>query len=314
MAGRRSLDVETMIRSDLDTVRRLTQDPALHERWDARFGRIEYLPRSAGEPQRFRYATAVLPGLWVHGVGTSVGERRRADGSCTSALRFGSEHPLSLIREGSGYWRYTPTAGGIRFLTGYDYRPRWGRPGAIADAVFRPVMGWATAWSFDRLRLWAERGLEPERSRRQAIYEAGVRTAAVLATAVIARRTGRPGVLATAAVAAVAVPPMPGTPAARRCRRRPPDRLSATPPGSMASISDDRSARSYHEFAASGDREVRQLPLRVGLRSRPHGWPVRQNGRRGGTRRGGTDGDGRPVSTGSRREPCGWPADEAHQL
>lgn len=240
MAGRRSLYVETMIRSDLDMVWRLTQDPLLHARWDARFGRIEYLPRSAGEPQRFRYATAVLPGIWVHGVGTSVGERWRADGSCTSVLCFGSEHPLSPILEGSGYWRYTPGDGGVRFLTGYDYRTRWGRAGAIVDAAFRPVMGWATAWSFDRLRLWAERGLEPERSRRRAVLEIGVRAAAVLGAMAVAARTGRPGVLAGVAVAAVAVPPMPGTPAARRCRRRPPDRLSATPPDRLLALTPDR--------------------------------------------------------------------------
>jgi hypothetical protein len=35
--------------------------------------------------------------------------------------------------------------------------------------VFRPLIGWATAWSFDRLRLWLERGVDPERSTRQAL-------------------------------------------------------------------------------------------------------------------------------------------------
>ena len=28
-------------------------------------------------------------------------------------------------------------------------------------AVFGPLLGWATAWSFDRLRLWLEDGLDP---------------------------------------------------------------------------------------------------------------------------------------------------------
>ena len=50
-----------------------------------------------------------------------VGERDLPDGSRTSALRFGSAHPLSIIREGSGYWKYVPTPDGIRFLTSYDY-------------------------------------------------------------------------------------------------------------------------------------------------------------------------------------------------
>jgi len=31
-------------------------------------------------------------------------------------------------------------------------------------ALFRPLMGWATAWSFDRLRLWIEKGIAPETS------------------------------------------------------------------------------------------------------------------------------------------------------
>jgi hypothetical protein len=30
-------------------------------------------------------------------------------------------------------------------------------------------MGWATAWSFDRLRLWVERGIDPETSFRRGI-------------------------------------------------------------------------------------------------------------------------------------------------
>jgi uncharacterized membrane protein YphA (DoxX/SURF4 family) len=34
---------------------------------------------------------------------------------------------------------------------------------------FRPLLGWATAWSFDRLRLWIEHGIRPETSRDQAL-------------------------------------------------------------------------------------------------------------------------------------------------
>ncbi len=75
---------------------------------------------------------------------------------------------LSLT--GAGYWRYVPTNDGVRFLTRYDYRTRWGRLGERVDRlVFRPLFGWATAWSFDRLRLWLEDGTPPERSRDQAI-------------------------------------------------------------------------------------------------------------------------------------------------
>lgn len=35
--------------------------------------------------------------------------------------------------------------------------------------MFRPLIGWATAWSFDRLRLWIDRGVPPEVSMRMAL-------------------------------------------------------------------------------------------------------------------------------------------------
>lgn len=175
--------VETVIRGSIEEVWRLTQTPELHERWDLRFTTITYLPRGGdGEPQRFRYATRIGAGLEIEGWGETVGERT-ADGSRTSALKFGSDDPRSLIRAGSGYWKYTPLAdasGGeasgsdtVRFVTGYDYEVRWGALGRLADRlVFRPLMGWATAWSFDRLRLWIERGVEPAGAARRALVHA----------------------------------------------------------------------------------------------------------------------------------------------
>ena len=90
---------------------------------------------SETEPQRFRYATRIGFGVEVAGEGETVGERDLADGSRSSALKFGSDDPLSIIREGSGYWKYIPTADGIRFLTWYDYRTRFG---AVGRAV-RPI-------------------------------------------------------------------------------------------------------------------------------------------------------------------------------
>lgn len=36
-------------------------------------------------------------------------------------------------------------------------------------------MGWATAWSFDRLRLWLERDISPERARANWLAELAVR-------------------------------------------------------------------------------------------------------------------------------------------
>jgi hypothetical protein len=197
--------VETVITAPLDEIWVRTRDPRHHIRWDARFTAIG----PYGPDGHFRYATRVLPGLTIAGEGVTAGERRRADGTATSVLRFGSRHPASLIRAGHGYWRFVPAGGATHFGTGYDYRPGWGPLGRIADRAFRPLFAWATAWSFDRLRLWLERGIPPERSRNQAVAEAVVR----LAVAGAGLAAGQP-----LAVAVLLLPPLPGTPAARRCR------------------------------------------------------------------------------------------------
>lgn len=141
-----------------------TQDPEQHQRWDMRFSRIVYQPRPDPElPQTFVYERAIVPGLTIAGQGETTGERSKPDGTRASALSFSSDDPRSLIEEGSGYWRYVPDGDNIRFLTRYDYRPRWGRFGRVIDRLlFRPLLGWATAWSFDRLRLWIEEGRHPE--------------------------------------------------------------------------------------------------------------------------------------------------------
>lgn len=258
----RLLYIETRIRADLDAVWAASQDPARHERWDARFSEIHYLPAVPGMPQRFRYATRVLPGLVIGGEGVFAGERRRPDGIRTSALRFASGHPLTLIRHGAGWWRYVPTPSGVRFLTGYDYTPGWGPLGPFADLVFRPLFGWLTAWSFDRLRLWLERGITPRRALWHAIGEVAARgvvsAAAAVAAGAVAKAAGsaatagaRPlagtsallSALSPSVAAALAamltlgllalVPPLPVTPAARRCLRRPPDRVAATAPATL---------------------------------------------------------------------------------
>ncbi|WDT90212.1 hypothetical protein H0E86_34130 [Streptomyces sp. SCSIO-PteL053] len=219
------LYIEALIRTDPERLWDRTQDPAQHQRWDLRFTEISPLPGPPGSAQRFRYATRVLPFLTVAGTGTSAGERGRADGERVSALRFASPERLSLLAEGSGYWRYVPTADGIRFLTGYDYRTRWGRFGTVADRlVFRPLMSWATAWSFDRLRLWCERGVSPARSLTYALTEVLVRLLVVAAALPFG-----PVAVLPAALAALLVPPSPLTPAARRCLRRPPGRPAAAP-------------------------------------------------------------------------------------
>lgn len=159
-----------------------TQTPEMHERWDLRFSRIEYLPKSSdGAPQRFRYATRLGFGIEVAGEGESLGDRGLADGSRSSALKFSSADARSIIREGAGYWKYIPTDDGIRFLTWYDYRTRFGRAGSIVDRfIVGPLMGWATAWSFDRLRLWLEHGVDPAHAVRQSIVHGVARVGMAL--------------------------------------------------------------------------------------------------------------------------------------
>jgi hypothetical protein len=166
-----SIYVEILIRAPIDDVWRHTQSPDLHDRWDLRFSQIEYLPRATGaDPQRFRYTTRLGFGIAIIGEGATVGQHDMPDGGRASALRFGSDQRISLIREGSGYWKYVPTPDGIRFLTSYDYGTRFGAAGATFDRfVFQPLIGWATAWSFDRLRLWLEEGIEPGQALRQAL-------------------------------------------------------------------------------------------------------------------------------------------------
>ncbi|MEF9906467.1 hypothetical protein [Streptomyces sp. P9-A2] len=236
------LYIETRVRAGLDELWARTQGPAEHQRWDLRFTEIRHLPRAGGEdePRHFRYATRVLPFLTLSGTGVSAGEKERPDGTRTSALRFSCPHPLSLLADGSGYWRYVPDdgtgeGGGVRFLTGYDYRTRWGAAGALADRlVLRPLMGWATAWSFDRLRIWLEHGVTPERARRNWLTGLTLRAAVITAAGtVLALRPvallGSAGaflsplLLMAAIAAALLVPPPARTPAARRCLRTPPD-------------------------------------------------------------------------------------------
>ncbi len=176
--------VEIPIRASMDELWEKTQNPQLHQRWDLRFTQIEYLPRQGEEPQRFLYRTRVGFGLKIDGQGESIGERDGEGGARTSSLKFWSDDTKSLIKVGSGYWRYVPDGKNpptgedarhptIRFFTWYDYETRFGVFGKLADrCVFRPLLGWATAWSFDRLRLWIEKGISPEASRDRAIVYA----------------------------------------------------------------------------------------------------------------------------------------------
>jgi hypothetical protein len=158
--GRAAIYVEIDIRCSVDRIWDLTQEPTSHPRWDLRFSSITPTAELASGGYRFRYERR-LPLHTIVGTGTSLGERSRPDGTRTSALRFTTADRLSPLGDGRGYWRYLPTATGVTFITGYDYAPGWGR--ALDALVIRRFIGWMTAWSFDRLRIWAETGVEPER-------------------------------------------------------------------------------------------------------------------------------------------------------
>lgn len=172
MRKRNPIYVETLMKVPMDTLWEHTQSPELHQQWDLRFSEIIYLPKlDEDQPQHFLYKTKIGFGLSISGEGESAGNRE-VDGIRTSSLKFSSEQPISLISEGAGFWRYVPTDEGIRFLTRYDYRTRFGAIGSCIDRfIFRPIMGWATAWSFDCLRIWLEQGSSPHVLIRRSIME-----------------------------------------------------------------------------------------------------------------------------------------------
>ncbi|UOQ97187.1 DoxX-like family protein [Hymenobacter sp. 5317J-9] len=173
---RPSIYVEARMRCSMEQLWAHTQQPELHQQWDLRFTEIEYLPRpSEAEPQQFLYATRIGFGLGVAGCGESLGTNEK-NGERTSVLKFWSDEKVSLIREGAGFWKYVPMEDGLRFFTRYDYQTRFGAAGEWLDRlVFRPLIGWATAWSFDSLRLWLEQGQRPAVSRALALITALVR-------------------------------------------------------------------------------------------------------------------------------------------
>ncbi|WP_191566020.1 DoxX-like family protein [Metabacillus idriensis] len=154
--------VELSIHSDMDKLWDATQIPALHSQWDLRFSSITYLPKIENEPQHFLYKTNIGFGLNVQGWGKSIGSFRSDDGSRTSSLHFGTDQKMSIIKEGKGYWKYKPERNAITFLTQYDYKVNFGKAGVFFDTVlFRPLIGWATALSFDVLKRWLEKEEAP---------------------------------------------------------------------------------------------------------------------------------------------------------
>jgi hypothetical protein len=100
-----SVYVEILVRAPMESVWDHTQTPALHERWDLRFSRIDYLPkRDQSEPQRFRYETRIGFGLDVSGEGESANgvvhsSRSRINGFTDNARCAGIHVPSSPRNE-----------------------------------------------------------------------------------------------------------------------------------------------------------------------------------------------------------------------
>jgi hypothetical protein len=251
--------VETRVAASMDRLWHATQDPGAHASWDLRFSSITHLPTPPGEPQRFRYDNRTVPFAPMTGVGISRGERHRPDGSCTSALRFAAGSRLSPIASGDGYWRYVPDGDHVRFLTGYDYVPGWqGR--ALDRAVVRPLIGWMTAWSFDRLRLWLDHGVAPTVALRRTVVVWTVRVALAVGAVVLL-----PPVTAAAVVLlALAVPSPVDIPRARRCLRRPRTGRRPSAPRVAAEVDAQALQRVLREDLGAGGR-----PLPPGPSPRP---------------------------------------------
>ncbi|MGO4372074.1 DoxX-like family protein [Paenibacillus sp. 2TAB19] len=172
---RKPIYVELNIEAPLEELWVHTQQPELHQQWDLRFTEINYLPREQEEAeQHFQYRTRIGFGLQIEGTGiTTSKEKAGKDGKETrlSTLSFRSEQAMSLISQGGGYWSYKPEGDGIvKFITLYDYQTRFGLLGKLFDtAVFRPLFGFATAWSFDRLRIWLEHRIPPSVTAGRAL-------------------------------------------------------------------------------------------------------------------------------------------------
>ncbi len=162
MKRKQPIYVATKMNTTMEKLWEYTQEPDIHTEWDARFTEISYLEKKEREPQKFLYKTKIGFGLEIAGEGESIGEIRKETGERISSLKFWTDNTLSLIQIGRGYWKYTPNKEYIHFETQYDYETRFGRIGNVIDSyIFRPLLGWATAWSFDALKLWLEKGLHP---------------------------------------------------------------------------------------------------------------------------------------------------------
>jgi hypothetical protein len=98
--------VEIPIAESVDDVWARTQDPDTNTRRDRRYTSLRYLDRPhPAAPQAFHYTKRLGLGPRIGGTGETTGQLP-STAERASALRFGSDERLSLIRVGAGYGKY----------------------------------------------------------------------------------------------------------------------------------------------------------------------------------------------------------------
>jgi hypothetical protein len=167
--------VETTIHAPIEKVWEHTQNPKLHEQWDLRFSTISLNEPQNEQPQSFLYEKHLGFGLSVTGTGAYRTRMMDERNERASSLNFKSSHPLSFIKEGSGYWKYIKTSDHIVFQTQFDYKTKEGKGWTWADKIlFRPMIGFMTAFSFGALKTWLEKGTHPRLLLERTLAHYGI--------------------------------------------------------------------------------------------------------------------------------------------
>ncbi|MES1036165.1 hypothetical protein [Bacillus pumilus] len=172
---RKPVYVETTIHAPIEKVWEHTQNPKLHEQWDLRFSTISLNEPQNEQPQSFLYEKHLGFGLSVTGTGAYRTRMMDERNERASSLNFKSSHPLSFIKEGSGYWKYIKTIDHIVFQTQFDYKTKEGKGWTWADKIlFRPMIGFMTAFSFGALKTWLEKGTHPRLLLERTLAHYGI--------------------------------------------------------------------------------------------------------------------------------------------
>ncbi|MCM3147469.1 hypothetical protein [Bacillus pumilus] len=172
---RKPVYVETTIHAPIEKVWEYTQNPKLHEQWDLRFSTISLNEPQNEQPQSFLYEKHLGFGLSVTGTGAYRTRMMDERNERASSLQFKSSHPLSFIKEGSGYWKYMKTSDHIVFQTQFDYKTKEGKGWTWADRIlFHPMIGFMTAFSFGALKTWLEKGTHPRLLLERTLAHYGI--------------------------------------------------------------------------------------------------------------------------------------------